>query len=267
MKKRIQESETDALVDLGAAIAVDLERSLAEVYDALADYLLDSVRGRAVPIYASVQEGMSVLVSGEQRESAVNSVCAERWWCDPKVKENDFMAVVRLEHWRTHKRCRARCFRAVCTRLGCKADHIGVADLMERGGLVSATLVSPTVAPRRRDAQRNAELVESIRLLLKHAGAIDTTALLSIFDRSRERYAYKLAAAVLAWLSVDKPKGKSERQAIEDWLRARYVELGLVNSSGKPCTAAIEECAKVANWNTKGGAPTTPKRTARGRTS
>jgi hypothetical protein len=79
-------------------------------------------------------------------------------------------------------------------------------------------------------------------------------------DRQNLRYSAKLAASVTAWQSVTHPAPRSPKQALEKWLREHAAEFGLVNSSGKPVAQAIEECSKVANWNTGGGAP---KATAR----
>jgi hypothetical protein len=75
-------------------------------------------------------------------------------------------------------------------------------------------------------------------------------------------YAAKLAAAMEAWKAVsDKPallKGKTPKKAIEKWLREHAGEYGLTKEDGSPNEQGIEEIAKVANWDTKGGAPKTP---------
>ncbi|MGH1471639.1 MAG: hypothetical protein ACRBCS_10625 [Cellvibrionaceae bacterium] len=72
------------------------------------------------------------------------------------------------------------------------------------------------------------------------------------------RYAPKLAASVKAWQAVTDPGKKSPKQALDKWLREHAAEFGLTNDEGKPIEQAIEECSKVANWNTKGGATKTP---------
>jgi len=79
-------------------------------------------------------------------------------------------------------------------------------------------------------------------------------------DPSHPRYAPKLAAAVNAWLALDDGsilKGKTPKQALLKWLRESAAEYRLSDEDGKPNETGIEECAKVANWKDKGGAPKT----------
>jgi hypothetical protein len=80
-------------------------------------------------------------------------------------------------------------------------------------------------------------------------------------DPRHPRYAPKLAAAVQAWLASEQEAaatGKSPKQALIKWLRVHAVEFGLTDDDGKPNETGIEEAAKVANWDTKGGAPRAP---------
>ena len=75
------------------------------------------------------------------------------------------------------------------------------------------------------------------------------------------KYAPKLAAAINAWLSIPDEKalrGKSPKQVLLKWLREHASEYKLSDDEGKPNETGIEECAKVANWKEKGGAPATP---------
>ena len=53
-------------------------------------------------------------------------------------------------------------------------------------------------------------------------------------------------------------KGKTAKQALERWLRENAAGYGLSDEDGNPNAKGIEECAKVANWQHKGGAPKTP---------
>jgi hypothetical protein len=92
----------------------------------------------------------------------------------------------------------------------------------------------------------------------RRALAKGTEANATYLDQSHPRYSPKLAAAVRAWLAVDDPKGKSPKQALESWLTAHASEFALTKEDGTPNTQGIDECAKVANWNPKGGAPKTP---------
>lgn len=73
-------------------------------------------------------------------------------------------------------------------------------------------------------------------------------------DENHPQYAHKLAVAILAWEEVSNNpyllNNKSPKKALMNWLEtnASKFELG---------TTAIEEIAKVANWQVKGGAPST----------
>ncbi len=75
------------------------------------------------------------------------------------------------------------------------------------------------------------------------------------FDPGNGRYAPKLAAAARAWQAVTDPGKKSPKQALEKWIREHAAEFGLTDDDGNPVNQAIEECAKVANWQQSGGAP------------
>lgn len=75
-------------------------------------------------------------------------------------------------------------------------------------------------------------------------------------------YSPKLAAAIGAWAAVSKDpelrKGKTVKQALDVWLRLHANEFGLTKEDGNPNEQGIQEVAKIANWDTKGGAPKTP---------
>ena len=77
-------------------------------------------------------------------------------------------------------------------------------------------------------------------------------------DPLHPRYAPKLAAAVRAWMAAEDSAGKTPKQALSKWLRENAITFGLMSDEGKPNEQGIEECAKVANWRTDGGAPRTP---------
>lgn len=79
-------------------------------------------------------------------------------------------------------------------------------------------------------------------------------------NKDHSRYSAQLAAAVKVWIAFEDDNligAKPPKAAMEDWLNTHYSELGLVHQ-GKISKTAIEECAKVANWNDKGGATKTP---------
>jgi len=73
---------------------------------------------------------------------------------------------------------------------------------------------------------------------------------------NHSRYSPKLAAAVKVWLAMEDENlllGKSsEKNAMIDWLESRYKELGLIYE-GKISKKGLEECASVANGNSKIG--------------
>jgi len=77
-----------------------------------------------------------------------------------------------------------------------------------------------------------------------------------------DNYSPKLAAAIEAWKAVSSDdqlrRGKSVKQAVIVWLRQHANEFGLTKEDGNPNEQGIEETAKIANWDTKGGAPKTP---------
>ena len=78
--------------------------------------------------------------------------------------------------------------------------------------------------------------------------------------KEHPKYAPKLAACVRAWQYAIKlpDNGKTPKQNIDKWLREHASEFGMTDPDGRPIESAIEQCSKVANWETKGGAPKTP---------
>jgi len=75
-------------------------------------------------------------------------------------------------------------------------------------------------------------------------------------------YSAKLAAAIEAWKAISADtelrRGKSVKQALIVWLRQHANEFGLTKEDGNPNEQGIEDVAKIANWDTRGGAPKTP---------
>ena len=54
-------------------------------------------------------------------------------------------------------------------------------------------------------------------------------------------------------------EGGSPKNTIKNWLSGHAVDLNLIYE-GKPNKSAIEEVAKIVNWEPKGGAPKTPNK-------
>ena len=81
-------------------------------------------------------------------------------------------------------------------------------------------------------------------------------------DKTHKNYAPKLAAAIAAWEVVsaapELTKGTTVKKALLKWLRKNADRFGLTKDDGNPNEQGIEEIAKIANWDTKGGAPRTP---------
>lgn len=75
-------------------------------------------------------------------------------------------------------------------------------------------------------------------------------------DPNSEHYSPKLAAAVSAWQAVandpNSVKRTTVKKAITTWLKSNVNRFGIRGSK-----QVIEQIARVANWNQKGGAPKT----------
>jgi hypothetical protein len=81
-------------------------------------------------------------------------------------------------------------------------------------------------------------------------------------SETHPNYSAKLAAAIEAWKAVSADaelrRGKSVKQALAVWLRQHANEFGLTKEDGSPNEQGIDDVAKIANWDTRGGAPKTP---------
>ena len=78
-------------------------------------------------------------------------------------------------------------------------------------------------------------------------------------DPQHPRYSQKLLAAVEAWENYDSKSHELGRpkQRLTRWLESNARRLGLTHGDGNLKKSTIEEIAKVANWDTGGGAPKT----------
>lgn len=117
------------------------------------------------------------------------------------------------------------------------------------------------------DIQSTTISVEEIDRFLRSSGM-----LCEFFDRSDLQFPAaasaqstmpaKLAAAVKAWSAVANDparlRGRSPKQALEQWLVENADDLGLHNRDGTINRTGIEEICKVANWKPGGGATPTP---------
>lgn len=84
----------------------------------------------------------------------------------------------------------------------------------------------------------------------------------SYLDDKSPHYAPKLAAAIRAWEAVTSDQklleGRTPKQALVRWLNLHASHYGLTKDDGTPNATGVEETAKMANWDTAGGAPKTP---------
>lgn len=105
--------------------------------------------------------------------------------------------------------------------------------------------------------------VESLKVWLRSRGITtgfffpSGSELPEYLDPSHPRYAPKLAAAVMAWQAVTDTGKTSPKKALDKWLRENAARFGMTDDDGNLMNTPIEECSKVANWNTSGGAPKT----------
>jgi hypothetical protein len=77
-------------------------------------------------------------------------------------------------------------------------------------------------------------------------------------DPRNPRYSKKLAAAVSAWTATETASRGTVKKALVKWLKNHGKDFGLVDEGGSFNQQGIEEVAKVANWEPRGGAPKTP---------
>ena len=88
------------------------------------------------------------------------------------------------------------------------------------------------------------------------------TAKPNYLDQRHKNYSPKLAAAISVWEAVTSDAslmhGTTAKQAMMKWLRRNADQYGLTKDDGNPNEQGIEEIAKIANWDSKGGAPKTP---------
>jgi hypothetical protein len=84
----------------------------------------------------------------------------------------------------------------------------------------------------------------------------------SLGEPAMQQMPPKLAAALKAWSAVSgdpvRLRGRSPKQALDQWLVENAGQLGLLNRDGQPNRTGIEEICKVANWKPEGGATPTP---------
>ncbi len=76
----------------------------------------------------------------------------------------------------------------------------------------------------------------------------------SFMNKEHPRYSPKLACAVSAWREIKHAaKNKTPKQTIEAWVGGNGVNYGLRNEDGIVPKAAVDEIARVVNWQPQGG--------------
>lgn len=113
------------------------------------------------------------------------------------------------------------------------------------------------------DCIRQAFRSASGHLPASASGAVPVAAaaLPPYLDAQHPRFSVKLAASIKAWLAMEDGKlmrGKRPLTAMEEWLQKNFLALGLTTRDGAMNKTGTAECAKVANWDAKGGVPATP---------
>ena len=82
---------------------------------------------------------------------------------------------------------------------------------------------------------------------------------MDFLDPTHPRHPPKAVAGYHAWIAVGDTNGRTHKQKIKDGLYEHASEYELTGEDGRPIEKAIEEIAKVWNWDLKGGAPKTPE--------
>lgn len=83
-------------------------------------------------------------------------------------------------------------------------------------------------------------------------------------DKNHPHYSPKLAAAITVWQAISRDEkyhnnGKTIKQNLINWLTPRAAEFNLIKEDGEINSLAIkDQIAMVSNWDTSGGAATTP---------
>lgn len=113
--------------------------------------------------------------------------------------------------------------------------------------------------------------VESLKPWLRSKGITtgfffpETTDAPDYLDSNNQNYSPKLAAAVNAWIAVStesiyQDNGQSVKTNIANWVIAHAADYGLLKEDGSINNSAInDQISTVANFNPKGGAPSTPQ--------
>jgi hypothetical protein len=143
---------------------------------------------------------------------------------------------------------------------GRKYKFVGLANLdfrlqRDMEELADAILVPVCTPSDPKYAARKRDIVNSMKL-----AQLDRK--YEFLDPSHRDYNPRVAALVDAMEAIkDDPtlsEGRSPKAVLKAWLYSHAHEYGLVKADGKPNHLAIEESAKTANPQRRGGAPKTP---------
>lgn len=128
---------------------------------------------------------------------------------------------------------------------------------LDAGGIEAFYQIEPDWAATKMD-------VASLKLWLlqKHFRSDfffpDATVAADYLNKDDECFSPKLYAAIDAWKAVKGEPSRLVRQsvkaALSEWLTEHAVAYGLTKPDGTRNNSGIEDAAKVANWDTKGGA-------------
>lgn len=242
MPKGITKAASIAVIDLLQGIANYSHASLAEVTDATLDVLYVADGGAFPPmdiIFDASGSALAQPVGTDAEESILYEMFNKQWW-----EQESFAPWAK---YRVSWSMANLIFDVVIKYI----DGPPYAEA-ERSYCLSEARAVPLAA-------FNAAIeAASHRAVVSGQGKGEEIACPSFLDSSHPRFPYKLAAAFKAWEAVRDQPGKTPLQALKSWLEANAADLGLLKARGELNKQGIEECAAVANWQQKGGAPKTP---------
>lgn len=252
--QQTSQSHVVSIARVAYALAASTGFPMVEITDALTTAL---DRAEHVGLYDCDTDALAYLTdfsySPNARSSLVYGLCDSPWWGDPDPVE---WVQERQREYRdkfSHTGISRSAAREVCEAV-LRIIGEGTGRTVDVAGLVDSM---PSVRDDKR-AGFAAKLPEALAASENQrpasAGAGSAPAYM---DPTHPRYAPKLAAAVSAWEALEGVPliRKTPKQLLTVWLRANASRFGLQDEEGGTNAQGIDEVAKVANWQTKGGAP------------
>lgn len=262
-KRLLRERDVFTLPDISDVVAGFADCTPREAGEALAEFLYDDVEANGITMYeVNFHGGLCQLLDPDEQVRAFTKVYESNWW-QPRLDEHHgYLGAADAARWgvdvETAKGYALRAFL-----------ELGVSSEPDPDEFVAALrtvkeLSRARVAGAREKSMTFLKEVESGRTGPSVAPKLvaERSELPTYLDPNHPNHSKQLAAAVYAWEAVSNlpPSGKHPKQVIMDWLNANARKYGLLNADGTPSKEGIDNCAKVANWQKKGGSPRTPRR-------